>query len=347
MLHPRHENPELVKALGGHHDNIVSRYTVWAITENEALGLEDLGIDIRNIEQQPPNVRAWLFRLIALTPEDAERYFEYVELGTRDPAVEARAGLALGLRDTYFNGIEVLVLDWFTSESDLEVSHYLLDHMVKQASNCPNYEEMVLDVYEKEPTGSSLRERMEAAAAGTVLYGKFKRMDGSLDLFRGVTRLNPPYAFLLTLTKSWRSRVPAEADLKRLVPATSSAISFDRDHEARSCWSSLLPFANRCLGMAGSRRRNAPLLPSIQHHSVAKHPPHDPRVPLISAVLGERLLVPELVSRRRGAESPQSIFSPSALTIGVQSATSAANERRNLSGLESGVGSIPASINSC
>jgi hypothetical protein len=27
--------------------------------------------------------------------------------------------------------------------------------------------------------------------------------------------------------------------------------SFDRHHEARSCWSSLLPFANRCLGMAG------------------------------------------------------------------------------------------------
>jgi hypothetical protein len=58
--------------------------------------------------------------------------------------------------------------------------------MVKQASNCPSYEEMVLDVYEKEPNGSSLRQRMEAAAAGTVLYGKLKRMDGSLDLFRGV-----------------------------------------------------------------------------------------------------------------------------------------------------------------
>ena len=110
MLHPRHENPELVKALGGHHDAVVSQYTVWAITENESLGLGDLGIDVRNIEQQPPNVRAWLLRLIAMTPEDAESNFEFVELGTNDPAAEARAGLALGLRDTYFDGLEALVL---------------------------------------------------------------------------------------------------------------------------------------------------------------------------------------------------------------------------------------------
>jgi hypothetical protein len=187
MLHPRHENPQLVKALGGHHDNVVSQYTVWAITENDSLGLADLGIDIRNIEQQPPNVRAWLFRLIAMSPEDAEAYFEYIELGTRDPAIEARSGLALGLRDTYFDGLEALVLDWFTSEPDQEVSQYLLDHMVKQASDCLSYEAMALEVYEKEPAGSSLRQRMEAAAAGTTLYGTFKRIDGSLDLFRGVT----------------------------------------------------------------------------------------------------------------------------------------------------------------
>jgi hypothetical protein len=187
MLHPRHDNPQLVKALGGHHDDVVSQYSIWAITENRGLGLEDIGIDIRNIQQQPTNVRAWLFRLIAMTPEDAEQHFEYIELGTQDPAAEARAGLALGLRDTYFDGVEAIVLDWFTSEPDAEVNQHLLDHMVRNSSDCPSYEAMVLEVYEKEPAGSSLRLRMEAAAAGTVLYGKFKQMDGTLDLFRGVT----------------------------------------------------------------------------------------------------------------------------------------------------------------
>ncbi len=133
MLHPRHDNPQLVRALGGHDDNIVSQYSVWAITENPSLRLGDLGIDIRGIEQQPANVRAWVFRLIAMTPEDAERNFEYLELGMRDPVAEARAGLAIGLKDTFFDGLEALVLDWFTGEHDAEVRQHLLDHMIKLA----------------------------------------------------------------------------------------------------------------------------------------------------------------------------------------------------------------------
>jgi hypothetical protein len=187
MLHPRHGNPKIVKALGGHDDNTVSQYSVWAITENPSLRLGDLGIDIRGIEQQPPNVRAWVLRLIAMTPEDAERNFEYLELGMRDPAPEARAGLAIGLRGTYFDGLEALVLNWFMSEHDLEVRQHLLDHMIRQAFECPSYESMVVEIYEKEPTASPLRQRMEATAAGTPLYAKFKQTDPTADLFRGVT----------------------------------------------------------------------------------------------------------------------------------------------------------------
>jgi hypothetical protein len=188
MLHPRHDNAQLVKVLGGHDDSVVSQYSVWAITENPTLGLRDLGIDIRDIEQQPPNVRAWLFRLIGITAEDAERNIEYIELGTRDPIAETRAGLAVGLKDTYFDGLEALVLDWFTSEHDPGTSEHLLEHMIKQARHCRSYEAMVLEVYEKEPPGSSLRQRMEVGAGGTFLYGKFKQisMVDSTDLFRGV-----------------------------------------------------------------------------------------------------------------------------------------------------------------
>jgi len=186
MLHPRHDNAQIVKALGSHHDSIVSQYSVWAITENRSLGLDALGIDIRSIEQQPPNVRAWVFRLIAMTAEDAERNFEYIELGMRDPDAEARIGLALGLKGIFFDGLEALVLDWFTSEHDTEVSQHILDHMIKQAALCPNYEAMILEIYEKEPPGSSLRQRMEATAAGTSLYTKFRQMDDPADLFRGV-----------------------------------------------------------------------------------------------------------------------------------------------------------------
>jgi hypothetical protein len=186
LLNPRHSNGEMVKALGGHHDKIVSQYTVWAITENPTLGVSDLGMDIQDIEQQPSNVRGWIFRLLAMTRDDAEKYTEYIVLGTKDPEAEARIGLAGGLRDTYFDGLEIIVMDWFVSESEPDVSQLLMDHMVRQARHCSNYEHMALDVYEKEPTNSSARQRMLANAAGTPIYVKMREVEADAnDLFRG------------------------------------------------------------------------------------------------------------------------------------------------------------------
>ncbi len=78
----------------------------------------------------------------------------------------------------------------------------------------------------------------------------------------------------------------------------------------------------------------------------------DPKLPSGAydrAVLLYDALTPE--SRYRNLwnmpSGTQSIFSPSAVTTGVQRATSSASIRRKFSGLESGVGSIPASINIC
>jgi hypothetical protein len=118
LFHPRHSNPEIVKVLGSHHDSVVSQYTVWAIAENDSLGLSDLGIPISSIETRPPNVRSWMFQLIAMSPATAKANLEYIELGAGDPHPEARLGLAAGLRETFYDGIEPLVLDWFYSESD-------------------------------------------------------------------------------------------------------------------------------------------------------------------------------------------------------------------------------------
>lgn len=139
LLNPRHTNAEMVKALGGHHDPIVSQYTVWAITENPFLGVDDLGIAIQDIEQQPANVRAWMFQLIAMNPSDAERLHEYIVLGVNDPDSEAKVGLASGLKDTFFDGLQTTVIDWFVSEGDVDVSLHLIDHMVRQSRYCGAY----------------------------------------------------------------------------------------------------------------------------------------------------------------------------------------------------------------
>jgi hypothetical protein len=187
MLNPRHTNGKMVKVLGGHHDPIVSQYTVWAITENPLLRISDLGIDLKHIERQPPNVRAWMLQLLAMTEEDAKKHLEYIVLGTSDRDVEVKAGLALGLKDTFFDGLDQIVLDWFVKEDSGEVSHLLMDHMIGQAKKCEAYESLVLDFYETEAQGSQLRQRMEAIAAGTPLYRKMKKIDVSRgsDLFGG------------------------------------------------------------------------------------------------------------------------------------------------------------------
>lgn len=187
LLNPKHDNARMVKALGGHHDNIVSQYSVWAITENDSLGIPDLGLDLRTVEQQPSNVRSWIFQLIAMSAVDAKRYMEYLELGTGDPDSEARYGLALGLRETFFDGLEVLVLDWYTTEDDTDIRQCLMDHIIRQGRHCQTYEAIAIEEYEKEPRASSARQRMAAAAAGTPLYTKFRKLDfdGTPDLFRG------------------------------------------------------------------------------------------------------------------------------------------------------------------
>jgi hypothetical protein len=191
LFHPRHSNAQIVKALGGHHDNVVAQYTVWAITENPNLGLGDLGVDMRSIEQQASNVRSWMFQLVAMSRENAETYWEWIELGTRDPECEARSGLAIGLRDTFFDGLEPLVLDWALNEPDAEVRQLIMDHVVRQSARCINYEEMAVQIYEKEHPGSSTRQRMSVNAWGTPLYSRFRRIDfdGQNDLFRGETHV--------------------------------------------------------------------------------------------------------------------------------------------------------------
>lgn len=191
LFHPRHDNAQIVKALGKHHDNIVSQYTVWAITENPHLGIGDLGIELKDVEQQSANVRSWMFQLIGMSCGDNndsgndEIRWDLVRLGMEDPDADARSGLATGLRDVYFDGLEPMMLDWCLTEDDPEVQPLIVDHLVRQCHRCPAYHEMAIQLYERAPAGSSMRQRMAASAERTPLYGPFRRIDfgGQNDLF--------------------------------------------------------------------------------------------------------------------------------------------------------------------
>ena len=185
LFHPRYENGEIVRELGRHHDATVSQYSVWAITENKALNLSNLGIPMNDIESQRPNVRAWMHRLIAISANASQPYLDYIRAGIEDDAVEVREGVAAGLRDTFFSDLEKIGIEWYISETEEAVRFCVLDHIVRQAHYSEAYQSFSLEVYGRAQANSKERARMEAMAAGTPIYSKLVRtkIEGQSDLF--------------------------------------------------------------------------------------------------------------------------------------------------------------------
>ena len=185
LLDPNYDDATMVKVLGRHDDNMVSQYSVWAITESQRLGISDLGIELRDVESQPANVRGWIYQLVAMHPEAAEENWEYLIAGSKDKLSEVRGGLILGLKDVYVDGLDSIILPWVAEEEDHETRERLYDHMIRQSGKCPIYAEYVSEIYQTEPEGSPTRQRMEVSASGTSLFGRFRRIaaDASGDLF--------------------------------------------------------------------------------------------------------------------------------------------------------------------
>lgn len=174
IFDPKHKNNAIVKALGGHHEPIVSQYSVWATMENRALGIGDLGIKLGTLADEPPNVRSYVYRLYAQEKAATTQQHEVIEQGIGDESSEARLGLAKGLRDTYYDGLETLALDWSLNEPDDDVRDHVFDHLVRQASRCESYQRLVLEVYRSESKDLYKRERMEAMASKTDLFNEFR-----------------------------------------------------------------------------------------------------------------------------------------------------------------------------
>lgn len=186
LLNPRLSDGEMVRALGKHHDPIVSQYSVWAITENDKLRLAHLGIDLKDIDSQPENVRGWMFQLLGIEATETEPHWEYVRLGMSDPAIEARKGLAVGLKNTFVDVFEPMVLDWVTAEGDPDVRLHIMEHIVRQAEKSRPYHRFAIEIYDGEPPDSPLRKCMEASAVQMPIYTEFRQIGaGAKDLFGG------------------------------------------------------------------------------------------------------------------------------------------------------------------
>lgn len=175
LFDPNYTNAEIVKVLGKHDDPIVSQYSVWAITESRSLGINDMGIELSDVSSRPANVRGWAFRLIAMSETHCLKHLDFIQQATVDQSVEARSGLAHGMKDTFFEELVPVVLDWFTSELNLEVRQEIVDHLITHAGKSDAYREYALDAYRR--AGLPDRERMRGTAAGTALFAGFRQID--------------------------------------------------------------------------------------------------------------------------------------------------------------------------
>jgi len=117
LFDPRHNNSEIVRVLGSHDHPIVKQYSCWAIVENPKLNYSNLGIPFDTIQDQPANVRAWMYEALCDSGPRNHQTTEYIEEGSRDVDLRAQAGLSHGLRQVYVDGIEPIILDWYGATS--------------------------------------------------------------------------------------------------------------------------------------------------------------------------------------------------------------------------------------
>lgn len=185
LFDPHYENAELVKQLGGHHDPSISQYSIWAINENDRLNINHLGVPLSSIETYPPNIRGWIYQLAASTAETAPQYLEYIDLGIAETDAEARAGVALGLKDAYSVEIEKRVVDWVFKEVDAEIKRHLHGHIIQYAGRSLQYTKIAVELYKAEQN-YRLRDNMLEKAFQTPLFMAFKQTELNGGLFGGV-----------------------------------------------------------------------------------------------------------------------------------------------------------------
>ncbi|SFQ14736.1 hypothetical protein SAMN05421853_102127 [Roseivivax halotolerans] len=186
LFHPKYQNNELIRSLSTHHDPLVSQYSIWAASENSSLGVLDVSVDVKDIEQMPPNIRSYIYRLYASNKEPIPLQNDVIEAASTDKDIEARLGAAIGLRDNAYDGIGPIVLDWFYDEEDTEVQKYLLDHISRQAERISDYHAHVPSLFSSFENDQTMRQVMLSATQGTDLYKTLRQMEyRENDLFSG------------------------------------------------------------------------------------------------------------------------------------------------------------------
>jgi hypothetical protein len=219
LFHPKHKNAEFVRHLGQHDDNVVQQYSVWSVIENKRLTFADLGIPLDSIERLAPNVQSKMYQLVAERDDDLRRRLCLTSRGSIAAPDDAREGLAKGIKDNYYDGLETVTIEWFQQEQHKPIREILAEHIARFSDECGPYEDLALEINEAD---ESLRGRLLLGAEGTPLYGKLKGMEPG-GLFEGFDSPN----YLPNLIRN-RTTKPPSLLTRRVLMLSASPLDAGR-----------------------------------------------------------------------------------------------------------------------
>lgn len=196
LFHPRFTNRELVRELWKNsNDSIVAQYSVWAAAENSNMTSSDIDLDISDIEARPDNQRSYIYRLYGSDPAYSEKRNQVIILGSRDPSDEARLGCAIGILDSWYEGLEEITSNWFFDETHEETRLSILDHIVRQSRRSETYSDLAVNLFLGFENDKTICKRMIAQAARLPLSNKLQKIEnerssGFLFPLEGTTMTN-------------------------------------------------------------------------------------------------------------------------------------------------------------
>jgi hypothetical protein len=154
---------DVIGDLNTYDDRIVAQYSFWATVEHPNLGLGNVRVSPNDFSKLPPNVQGWAYRTLTKDGSKAFQHYDVIVAASESKFPEVREGVAIGLRNIFYDSLDITVTDWFVDEMNVAVREALLDHMATHISKSSAYREEILRSYRQAGNGSVLRSRIEAA----------------------------------------------------------------------------------------------------------------------------------------------------------------------------------------
>lgn len=154
---------DVIGDLNSHDDCIVAQYSFWATVEHPSLGIANIRVAPANFSQLPPNVQGWAYRTLTKDGTVAKQHYELIVSASESRFEAVREGVAIGLRNIFYDSLDVTVADWFLDEKCPEVQSAILDHMATHITKSSAYRDEVLKAYREAGPNSIIRPRLEAA----------------------------------------------------------------------------------------------------------------------------------------------------------------------------------------